>query len=166
MDIQRNKRNNLVYCITQMKEYENKSLLQLRAEDYMAYKQNQMTGEGLNNFNAYLQKENKAPNATSFLTPGTSVGNPSSMNLFGSPPNTHSFNPPQPSPIINTGNTTNIFQQKPAPTIGGAINFSLSNPNPTPAPFGQNPSSLFNQPSTPSTNIFAPTPTATNNLFG
>ncbi|KXJ76360.1 hypothetical protein RP20_CCG009822 [Aedes albopictus] len=147
------------HCITFMKEYENKSVEELRIEDYQANRKGPQAGAAGGFFGA-------TPAATPFGAPATQP-----QSLFGqtttSQPSTGLF-----------GSTTNTFGQSTAPAFGSTQATAFGKPFGTTATttsfgFGQTNTSTLggltaNKPAfgTPTTGLFGQTAAPAANTFG
>lgn len=145
------------HCITFMKEYENKSVEELRLEDYVANRKTPQAGVAGGFFGA-------TTSATPFGAPATQT-----PSLFGQPQTS------QPTTGL-FGSTTNTFGQTTAPAFGATQNTGFGKPfgSPTTSTFGfgqTNTSTLgglgANKPAfgTATTGLFGQTAPATN-TFG
>ena len=129
------------YCITCMKEYENKSLEELRWEDYQCNRKGQQPQNVFGNsqpFGAtttaplFGQTENK-PAFGQTVTPG--FGQP---NVFGMPTQSTSANIFAKSPGFGTTTTSNTFAFGTNTSSGGLFNSNMNKP------FGLPLNQLFN----------------------
>lgn len=183
--------NTRQHCITAMKEYESKSLEELRLEDYLANRKGPQGG-GAQSSSALFGTN--APSTGLFGAPSSQ---PQSTGLFGQPPTntlgsfgtapgtfgqqqTSAFGQSQPTSLFAkpantfgqptssfgqpTNTSTNLFA-KPfgVPATSASTGFGgFGNTNTNSSPFGAKP---FNQP--PSTGLFGQTaPASTGNTFG
>lgn len=129
------------HCITAMKEYEGKSLEELRLEDYMANRKGPAAGTVPQTGGLFASA---APSTGLF---GAPASQPQSTGLFGQP---------------TTTNTIGGFGQNASTSFGQPSAFGQTQPAASTSLFGK-PTTGFGQP----TSAFGqPQPAATNNMFG
>lgn len=144
--------NTKLHCITAMKEYESKSLEELRMDDYLENRKGPQAGFGAPNVGGGLFGQPQQPSTSLF---GQQPQQDPNKSLFGSAQNTLSgFG--QPNTMLNTGNQSTLFNKPFTSTTtttasSGFGGFGAQNPVSTfgAKPFGQQTTTgLFGQPST------------------
>lgn len=158
---QQNNINTRQHCITAMKEYETKSLEEIRFEDYSANRKGVVMGATTSIFSSPQQQQQ--PTSQMNLFGSTQQTQPQQSNIFGAPQqeNKNPFGQStfgQQSSFLNT--TTTDFGAKP---FGAATNTFASTDNNN-SIFGNKPA--FGAIPTSNTSVFGTQTSTANTLFG